>query len=69
MDKLAFGEAAYHNGYDKGFKDGVNKFAELLQEKVDKAEIVCSGALVRTDYTITANQLNNLLKELTDDKE
>lgn len=37
---------------------------EKVKETSNKTELVCSGALVRTDYTITEKKLDNLLKEL-----
>ena len=37
---------------------------EKVKEHSNKTELVCSGALVRTDYTITKEKLDNLLKEL-----
>ena len=36
---------------------------EKVKERSSKMELVCSGALVRTDYTITKENLDNLLKE------
>ena len=37
---------------------------EKVKEKSNKTELVCSGALVQTDYTITEKKLDNLLKEM-----
>lgn len=37
---------------------------EKVKENSNKMELVCSGALVRIDYTITEEKLDNLLKEL-----
>ena len=37
---------------------------EKVKENSNKMEMVCSGALVGTDYTITKEKLDNLLKEL-----
>ena len=37
---------------------------EKVKEHSNKMELVCSGALVRTDYTITKEKLDNLLKEM-----
>ena len=37
---------------------------EKVKEHSNKAELVCSGALVRTEYTITKEKLDNLLNEL-----
>ena len=37
---------------------------EKVKENSNKMELVCSGALVRTDYTITEDALDNLLKEM-----
>lgn len=36
---------------------------ERVKENSNKMELVCSGALVRTDYTITKETLDNLLNE------
>ena len=40
---------------------------EKVKEKSKKTEIVCSGALITTNYAISAKNLNNLLKELVGD--
>lgn len=37
---------------------------EKVKETSNKMELVCSGALVRTDYTITEKELDNILKEI-----
>ena len=37
---------------------------EKVKEKSKKTEIVCSGKLITTNYTISARNFNNLLKEL-----
>lgn len=37
---------------------------EKVKEKASKTEYVCSGALVKTDYTITDKELDKLLKEV-----
>ena len=44
----------------KAYKECIEK----VKENSNKMELVCSGALVRTDYTITKEKLDNLLKEL-----
>ena len=36
---------------------------EKVKEHSNKMELVCSGALVKTEYTITKKDLDNLLKE------
>ena len=41
---------------------------EKVKEKSKKTEIVCSGKLITTNYTISARNFNNLLKELVGDK-
>ena len=41
---------------------------EKVKETSDKTELVCSGALVRTDYTITEKKLDNLARELVGEK-
>lgn len=53
-------ERAYKNGYAKGVKE----FAERLKEKAIVNGFVCSGALVRTEYTISKESLDNLVKEM-----
>ena len=40
---------------------------EKVKEKSNKNDFVCSGTLVITDYTITEEDLDNLLKELERD--
>lgn len=47
--------------------EAVKEFAERLKEKSGKVEMVCSGALVQRDYTISEKTLDNLLKELVGD--
>lgn len=42
----------------------VKEFAERLKEKSGKMEMVCSGALVQRDYTISEEILDNLVKEM-----
>ena len=37
---------------------------EKVKEKSKKTEIICSGALITTNYAISAKSLNKLLKEL-----
>ena len=32
MDKFTVAEVSYKNGYEKGFQDGIKKFADRLQE-------------------------------------
>ena len=44
--------------------EAVKNFAERLKEKANKMELVCSGALVRRDYTIDEEILDNLVKEI-----
>ena len=44
----------------EAYKECIQK----IKEKSNKEQLVCSGALVRTDYTITEEILANLLKEL-----
>lgn len=51
--------------YDNRIKAKAYKeFAERLKEKSGKVEMVCSGALVQRDYTISEKTLDNLLKKL-----
>ena len=51
--------------FKKKFKsEAAKECAEKLKEKSIKIEFVCSGALVRTDYTITKDDLDNLVKEM-----
>ena len=42
---------------------------EKVKEHSNKMELVCSGALVKTDYTITDEDLDNLLNELVGDED
>ena len=48
--------------------EAVKEFAERLKEKSGKVEMVCSGALVQRDYTISEKTLDNLIKEMVGDK-
>lgn len=71
MDKFTLSEVAYHNGYEKGFKDGAKEFAELLKERTPKEtyRYVAGFSLaeMQTDYLrLTTDDVNNLLKELTE---
>lgn len=51
--------------YDNKIKaEAYKEFAERLKEKSRKVEMVCSGALVQRDYTISEKTLDNLLKKL-----
>lgn len=45
----------------------IKNFAEKLKEKSGKVEMVCSGALVQRDYTISEKTLDNLVKEMVGD--
>lgn len=47
--------------------EAYKEFAERLKGNSNKRDFVCSGALVKTDYTITEKELNNLLKEMVGD--
>lgn len=40
---------------------------EKVKGNSNKRDFVCGGALVKTDYTITEKELNNLLKEMVGD--
>ena len=40
---------------------------EKVKENSNKMDLVCSGALVKRDYTITEETLDNLSKELVGD--
>ena len=42
---------------------------EKVKEKASKTEYVCSGVLVKTDYTITEKELDNIIKETETEKE
>ena len=54
-----------YNKFKKKFKsEAVKEFAERLKEKSRKVEMVCSGALVQRDYTISEKTLDNLVKEM-----
>ena len=51
--------------YDNKIKaEAYKEFAERLKEKSGKVEMVCSGALVQRDYTISEKTLDNLLKKI-----
>ena len=68
---------AYNEAFQKALEklyDNTNTKAEAYKECIEKVkensnkmELVCSGALVGTDYTITKEKLDNLLKELVGD--
>ena len=45
--------------------EAYKEFADRLKEKAKKTEIVCSGALITTNYSISAKNFDNLLKEMT----
>ena len=47
--------------------EAIKEFAERLKEKSSKISLVCSGALVKTDYTIAGTDLDNLVKEMVGD--
>ena len=47
----------------EAYKECIQK----IKAKSKKEHLVCSGASLRTDYTITDKELNNLLKELVGD--
>ena len=60
-------EKAEQKHYDDIFKakvEAVKEFAERVKEKSSKLEMVCSGAVVKRDYTIDEKTLNNLVKEM-----
>ena len=50
----------YLNAKSEAYKE----FAERLKEKSGKVEMVCSGALVQRDYTISEKTLDNLVEEM-----
>lgn len=41
----------------------LKEFAERLKSKSNKQELVCSGALLRREYTFTDKIINELLEE------
>ena len=47
--------------------EAIKEFAERLKDKSSKISLVCSGALVKTDYTIAGTDLDNLVKEMVGD--
>ena len=55
--------------YKEVQSEAVKEFAERLKEKSGKVEMVCSGALVQRDYTISEKTLDNLLKEMVGDSD
>lgn len=42
----------------------VKEFVEKLKEKASKMEMACCGAIIRRDYTIDEETLDNLVKEM-----
>ena len=53
-----------YNKFKKMFKsEAYKEFVERLKEKSGKVEMVCSGAIVQRDYTISEKTLDNLVKE------
>ena len=54
---------------DNAKSEAIKEFAERLKEKSSKMELVCSGALVKRDYTIDEKTLNNLAKEMVGEKQ
>ena len=74
MDKYTLGEVAYKNGYDKGFKDGVNKFADklinLFEENIASIEEEYSGNMYVNQSVKTMKfviqDIKDTLKELTE---
>ena len=77
MDKYTLGEVAYKNGYEKGFQDGVNKFADklinLLEEEIAFVEEEYHGNLYVNHSTKTMKfvikDVKEVLEELTERKE
>ena len=57
-----------YNKFKKMFKsEAYKEFVERLKEKSGKVEMVCSGAIVQRDYTISEKTLDNLVKERVGD--
>lgn len=44
--------------------EAYKEFIEKVKENSNKIDVVCSGALVTRDYTISKQKLDNLLKEI-----
>lgn len=44
--------------------EAIKEFVKRLKEKSSKMELVCSGSLVRRDYTIDEEIIDNLVKEM-----
>ena len=55
---------ALNKSYFLAKTEAVKDFAERLKEKSGKMEMVCSGALVQRDYTISEKTLDTLAKEM-----
>lgn len=54
-----------YNKFKKKFKsEAYKELAERVKEKSGKMEMVCSGALVQRDYTISEKTLDNLVKDM-----
>ena len=47
--------------------EAIKEFAEMFKEKSNKTDLVFSGALVKRDYTISEEHLDNLVKEMVGD--
>ena len=53
---------AYKDILETAVTEAYKECIEKVKEKSKKTEIVCSGALITTNYTISAKNLDNLLK-------
>ena len=67
-DEIAFALKCKTEELKTAKAEAYKECIEKVKEHSNKTELVCSGALVRTDYTITDKELDNLLKELVGDK-
>lgn len=52
------------DAYGRGRSKAVKEFVERLKEKAGKMEMAYSGVIVRRDYTIDEEILDNLVKEM-----
>ena len=57
----------YNEAKDILKAEAYKEFAEKLKEKASKMEMACCGAIIRRDYTINEETLDNLVKEMVGD--
>ena len=66
MDKHTVAEVYYKNGYEKGFQDGIKKFARRLKFEYAYLNDGVNGF---RDLIIEVDDIDNLLQELTKTKQ